>query len=284
MTNLNCILVPIDLSEASLNALDTAAAIAKSRKAKLQLLYISDSSFDFLAADSQFTGLNNMPDTSTDIVYAIASMIRKHFEVDPEIIFMEGSVACTIVKVAWMNNVDLIVMGTHGASGYRDSYIGTNTYNVIKYAGCSVLTVPPNNKWSTFKNILLPIRPTTKALAPYSFIRNLILHSEGKTEVLNIATNRPDDQIKLIDRIISDVKKKFKDDNITAARIDTEGKNPAQEVLFAAELLKTDLIVITPSVDAVNKQFYIGPHTQRILHSARVPVLNTRLVNIPVIV
>jgi nucleotide-binding universal stress UspA family protein len=284
MYNLKIVLVPIDFSEASLNALETGAAIAKSENAKLQMLHIADSSFDFLSADSQYTGLNNMPESSNDIMYALASMIQKNHDLIPDVLLFEGPVCSTIIKTAWINNVDLIVMGTHGASGYRDSFIGTNTYNVVKNACCSVLTVPPTGKCKVFEKVLIPIRPSSTALSSYSFIRKLIDLPNGNMEVLNISTNKLDNQIKLLDKIINETKKKFKDDKIQGSDFLSEGKSPAQDVLTASEKLKTDLIVITPSIDAINKQFYIGPHTQKILHCARVPLLNIKLMKIPVVV
>lgn len=54
-------------------------------------------------------------------------------------------------------------MGTHGASGFREFFIGTNAFAVVKHAPCPVLTVPPNRKWESFSNILFPVRNTARA-------------------------------------------------------------------------------------------------------------------------
>ena len=280
MNHLNNILIPLDFSEASLNALETAAAIAQLHGAKLQLLHVNDTSYDFLSADSQYTGINIMPETSNDIIIALASKVQKDNNIQTEVILLEGNVSNAIVKTAWINSADLIVMGTHGASGYRDTFIGSNTYSVVKHAACSVLTVPPNRKWQTFSRALIPIRPSKTALSPYPFVRKL-MQAGGRTEVLNIATNRLDNQQKILDKIINETKKKFEEDKISTALFETEGKNPAQELLQASETLKSDLLVLTPSVDAVNKQLYVGPHAQKILHCARIPLLHIKLMNIP---
>jgi nucleotide-binding universal stress UspA family protein len=282
MNHLTNILLPIDFSEASLNALETAAAIAQLHGAKLQLLHVNDNSYDFLSSESHYTGSNIMPETSNDILIALATKIEKTNNIKTEVLLLEGNVSNAIVKTAWINNADLIVMGTHGASGYRDSFIGSNSYGVVKHAPCSVLTVPPNRMWQAFRKALMPIRPSKTALSPYPFVRKLI-QSGGCTEVLNVATNRLDNQQKILDKIISETKKTFEGDQIKAASFDTEGKSPAQEVLQASEKLKSDLLILTPSVDAVNKQLYVGPHAQKILHCARIPVLHIKLVNIPAV-
>lgn len=40
-----------------------------------------------------------------------------------------------------------------------------------------------------------------------------------------------------------------------------------------ADQIAVDLILLTPSIDITYKQQFIGPHTQRIIHQAKVPVL-----------
>ena len=56
-----------------------------------------------------------------------------------------------IIKTASDNDVDLIIMGTHGASGVREFFIGSTAQQVIKISSCPVLTVPSNQKVVNFK-------------------------------------------------------------------------------------------------------------------------------------
>ncbi len=53
-------------------------------------------------------------------------------------------------------HIDLIVMGTKGATGAQEILFGTNTVHVIKKAKCPVIAVPPNFKYETPKEILFP--------------------------------------------------------------------------------------------------------------------------------
>ena len=57
-------------------------------------------------------------------------------EVEPVVIEEEGNVVEVIQKVSFRYAVDLVVMGTHGASGYRYGFIGSNTYITIKCVSC----------------------------------------------------------------------------------------------------------------------------------------------------
>ncbi|MFS4467872.1 universal stress protein [Maribacter sp. 2210JD10-5] len=53
-------------------------------------------------------------------------------------------------------NIDVIVMGTKGATGAQEILFGTNTVHVIKKAKCPVIAIPPNFKYEVPKEILFP--------------------------------------------------------------------------------------------------------------------------------
>jgi nucleotide-binding universal stress UspA family protein len=141
--NIRHILVPVDFSEASLNALDTALAIARRHAAAVHILHVTDTTFDFTLAGDGYNTSQNYLDNSTDILQALAATIQQKHQLMPQVLSEEGYVCACIVKNGIHVQADLIVMGTHGASGFRDGFIGSNTYSVIKHASCPVLTVPP---------------------------------------------------------------------------------------------------------------------------------------------
>ena len=53
-------------------------------------------------------------------------------------------------------NIDLIVMGTKGATGAQEILFGTNTVHIIKKAKCPVIAIPPNFEYEVPKEILFP--------------------------------------------------------------------------------------------------------------------------------
>jgi nucleotide-binding universal stress UspA family protein len=141
---INNVLVPVDLSESSLNALDTAVNIAKKHQAGLKILYVEEYSFRTMqdVSSSYFANTIN----SADIINALVGAIQHRHSIKPVVLQEEGNVSDMIIKTSFLHHTDLIVMGSHGASGYRDGFIGNNTYNVIKYAACPVLSVPHKKK------------------------------------------------------------------------------------------------------------------------------------------
>jgi nucleotide-binding universal stress UspA family protein len=93
-------------------------------------------------------------------------------------------------------NIDMIVMGTKGASGLKKFIIGSNTADVITKVPCTTLVVPENAKFNNITEIAFPtdlsisyqiqtLQPISEVLEEFnSFLR--ILHISKKKEDLNI--------------------------------------------------------------------------------------------------
>jgi len=61
-----------------------------------------------------------------------------------------------ILKVSQAEHIDLVIMGTQGATKAKEILIGTNTVHVIKKACCPVIAIPPNFQYEKPKEILFP--------------------------------------------------------------------------------------------------------------------------------
>jgi nucleotide-binding universal stress UspA family protein len=74
----------------------------------------------------------------------IAAVIEKHVPdgIDTRPIVADGDPAHEIASLAESEGVDLIVMSTHGESGWRRFVFGSVAEKVVRIAHCSVMTVP----------------------------------------------------------------------------------------------------------------------------------------------
>lgn len=262
MTN---ILIPTDYSEASFNALETAIIIAKRNNASLILLHIDESGC--LPEDTYIIKNANQ------IGHAIADNIKQRHGIPTTVLFKEGFIGPTIVRMAYDIKPDLIVMGAYGASGHRDFFIGSNSYFTIKNASCPVLIVPEGKRWHDFNTVLFPLRPVLGALKKFQFISNLALkiHPNSNFELFGISIDRKEQDLKQVTEIATELKKFCGQSKFDVSI--NHGKNIGEEVLDKADKSKADLIVISSTVDVATKQFFIGPFSQRIINHARVPVL-----------
>jgi nucleotide-binding universal stress UspA family protein len=70
-----------------------------------------------------------------------------------ETICQHGFLMATMNELVNAKMVELVIMGTHGASNFLDNLIGSNTSLFIKDAPCPVLAVPSQAYFTGFKNI-----------------------------------------------------------------------------------------------------------------------------------
>lgn len=273
------ILVPVDLSESSLNALETAASLAVRKKARLFILHVEDDSLDFLPNEK--TGFQ-MEELSSDVVTALANAIQHKAELKPVVIRKQGAVTPMILKTASENDCDLIVMGTHGASGYRDCFIGTNTYNVIKYASSPVLSVPPNRKFTTFRKVLFPVRPVTGALVRYDVVKHF-LSQDSQLNILGLSYRRQEREQNTLEEITMEISARIKEDRIIAKTAWGNGNGISEDVISYAGQYHPDLLVVTSSLDVTNKPHFVGPNAQKIINYSKVPVLSIRKIALPLV-
>lgn len=146
MTNVHVgrVLCPIDFSETSRHAIEQAAAIAGWYRAQLIALHVYSPVFapvPMLPAPR-----DRVADYELERVHGEAKAFldgSRKAGADVDLILDVGSAAAQILERAAALPADLIVMGTHGASGFEHLMLGSVTEKVLRKATCPVLTVPP---------------------------------------------------------------------------------------------------------------------------------------------
>jgi nucleotide-binding universal stress UspA family protein len=258
--------------------LDTAVALAKKHDAEIVLLNVIENKYAFIDENIfQSTGsLTN----SSDVLSALAGAIQHSHEIQPRLLQEEGNVCDTIIKLSLHHQCDLIVMGTHGASGYRDGFIGSNTYGVVKNACCPVLTVPGKRKYLSFRKILFPIRPVSGALMRYDMVCHF-LSSQPWVNVLGLSYRSMEKETNVLEKIIEEIKDQLEQDRVRTSAVWNSGNSVAEDVLLEAQRTNSELVVITSVLDVTTKPNFLGPHTQKILHHSKVPVLSIKKISIP---
>lgn len=279
---INNILVPVDLSESSLNALETSVSIAKKNQATLHILHVDENNFQTIddMGSSYFSNTIN----NADVINALVGAIQHTHSIQPIVSIEEGNVAETIIKASFLNHTDLIVMGSHGASGYRDGFIGNNTYNVIKHAACPVLSVPQRKKLNGLKKILFPIRPVTGALMPYKVVSHFT-NPDTVMEVLGLTYRMiAETADSVLETIVSEIKDQLKKDKVIVKPLWSDGHSIADDIVKYTNQTNPDLVVVTSALDVTSKPRYIGPHAQKIIHCSKAPVLSIKKLSVPSLV
>ncbi|TCO04968.1 universal stress protein [Natronoflexus pectinivorans] len=153
------ILVPVDFSEDSIFAVDMGLDIANLIKAKLRMMHVRTG----LKYHPQFAKNNPdlaLKDMDVDFMSYLMKRVRDNYVVENGQIdfkIREGNVVREITNQAHYDDSDLIVIGTHGVSGFEDRWLGSNAYRLVANAPCPVLAVRKEMVFKENQKILLPI-------------------------------------------------------------------------------------------------------------------------------
>ncbi len=139
------ILVPIDFSKEAENAAKAAASIAKKTGSEIYLLHMLELPVSTIDP-AEMGAISREP----QIIYFM-QLAHKRFEKFKSLPFFEGikviesvqfqQTFSGIIDESKKQNIDLIVMGSQGASGLQEMFIGSNTEKVVRRSDVPVLVI-----------------------------------------------------------------------------------------------------------------------------------------------
>tara|TARA_R110000765_G_scaffold16474_3_gene46281 strand:- start:6152 stop:7003 length:852 start_codon:yes stop_codon:yes gene_type:complete len=159
------ILIPTDFSKNSKNSIRYAVDLFKENPCQFFILYINIEGSNITEKPVYEFGTNVLVEIEPkaishklkDLEKFIASLSSKkehhHFTTMRE----QGYFLTTIRKHIQEKEIDLIIMGTRGASELKEFFIGTRSGDVITKVECDVLVVPDKAKFKNFKQVVIPI-------------------------------------------------------------------------------------------------------------------------------
>jgi nucleotide-binding universal stress UspA family protein len=132
------ILFPTDFSPASEAALEWATALARDTGATLLIVHVEEPPMAYGGGELYVVGEEVDRD---ELRRALAKVMPTDPSVPAEHLLLVGDPASALVQTAEKENVDLIVMGTHGRTGLTRLLMGSIAEAVVRRANCPVLTI-----------------------------------------------------------------------------------------------------------------------------------------------
>ena len=156
------ILFPTDFSKASLNAFSYALRFAAKINAEIITLHVYElppalavENYDFLLETYRVTELTEFEDYKIEVprLRKIAEKLNLgHIQLKH--VLRQGEAVLEILDTIKEDKPDFVVMGTRGASGFKEVFLGTIAERVINQSTVPVLAIPENAKFTGIKKIL----------------------------------------------------------------------------------------------------------------------------------
>jgi nucleotide-binding universal stress UspA family protein len=188
------VLCPVDFSEISQHALDHAAAIARWHEARLTLLYVFANlpTMDLPPLVLEDADRERLMSDLRRMAAAVPREVPVEFRIQEA-----GYVHEEILAQLGATHADLLVIGTHGRSGFQRLFLGSVTEKVIRKATCPTLVVPPRapdvpaGSPIQFRRILCPVDFSERSLDSLAHAINMAEEADAQLTLLHVVEFSP---------------------------------------------------------------------------------------------
>ena len=262
---MNNIIVGFDFSTGSANAVDLTIDIANKWKSDIRLVYVKKEGEDETPIREEIERRN-------------AGVTHLLKDIKLEYVIREGKVSEQLAAQAEEDEALMIVVGTHGMSGFETNWIGKNTYRTITDSPVPVLSVREDfNFRKALENIVFPLEGTTETRQKVPFATRMAKTFGSTIHLLGLYTSDSKDIKGLVNGYVEQVEKYL--DKYEVAHhteyVDAK-KNLTVTTLEYADQINADLIVIMTEQEKALTSWLIGNYAQQMLHLSKHPILSIR--------
>ncbi len=267
------ILVPTDFSANAENALHYAAKIASKGSIKVILLHVFHWNPLHVHTNPELTKkeLTNAETLHKTKLIRLMNKFRYSERIDIEPVVRQDLAVDGILKEAEDRQVDMIIMGTKGASGIQKVLFGSNTVRVIEKAHCPVISVPDKADYDQITKIAYACCFNKSEIESMERVAEIARFFKAQLTILHIYSESFEEEKEEMSRFIEKIRKNIDYPDISFELL---AGYDVQEIL--EEYLKkgaADLLVLsTHQRDLLDK--IIGKSiTGNIVSRSKTPVL-----------
>lgn len=259
------ILVGFDFSKGSAIAVDLAIDIANGFHKDIRLVYVKEKNQDEAPIRKEIEERNA----------GVAHLLKG---IKLEYVIREGDVSRELCAQAQEDNSSLVVVGTHGMSGFKKNLVGRNTYSTIADSPVPVLTIREDfNFQKKLEKIVVPLDSSADTRQKVPFAIRFAKLFGSQIYLLGLYTSDNKTIHGIVDGYVRQIQTYLDKAEVpyTTTCRDVEKNIPDTTLAFADEI-KADMVVIMTEQETSLKAFLAGNYAQQTLTKSRIPVLTVR--------
>jgi len=265
------IIVPLDFSEESLTGVKLSLMLAKKTNANIQLIHVIGNKLNH---SNELIGTENQYAKTKfeDIIQKCKENDDTNCALDYTI--KEGQIFREITKFADNYNDALIVLSTHGGSGFEELFIGGNAYKIISHSRNPVITIRRSKISSNINNIVLPLDITfeTREKVPYTV--ELAKAFSSKIHLITIRLSNLKSIQKKLHQYAGQVIAYLETHKIPYSIEHLHGSNLTDLTLDYSKSVDADLISIMTEQEKSASNLLLGNLAHQMINKAFIPVLS----------
>ena len=271
------ILFPTDFSENSLNAFVYALQIAKNINAEIITLHvyelpiINSNYMDvpiYLPEVYENIELNKF-ENFKDQIPLLRSIAEKHHLGNIKIsnVLLDGDLVDNVLEIVEKENITYVVMGTKGATGIKELFLGSRTASVMAGTKANVLGVPEESNYEPIKKIGFTTKFTDDDLEALTKLVAIAKTFPASIDCLYIKT--PNSEINNI--FINQWKLIFKNEDVNFHVI--ESKDVEDAIIDFIDLHHINLLAVLNYKRGFFESFFNQSLTKKLAYHIKIPLL-----------
>lgn len=270
------ILFPTDFSKNAAHAARYAGMVAKLFDANIVLLHVYHIPM-VPAYNTSFEVKDTIVQNENDIkeeLQTFATELMTNSNLANERIIQKieyGFASEKTVEIADSMNVDLIVMGTKGASDMLDKWLGTHAQDVIKNAKCPVLTIPNDVPIDYPQRILYAADFKDDEIHAVQKVLDFAKFLGATCKVMHVHEGFEPNIGHIVEETIKDLENKFKDEDVTVQQFHRDDTIEGIETYI--KTYAPDVLAMAIHEKSFLDNIFSTSVTQHFIQAAKIPML-----------
>jgi len=271
------ILVPTDFSDQAEKALKVAVQLAKKYNSEIHMLHMIELPMHQIIATSNFSELPEavffMKVAHNNFEKALDRDYLEDVDIYENIKFNQASEG--ILEACEEDDIDLIVMGSHGASGIKEMFIGSTAERVVRTAKKPVLVIKNNTEEFEFENFVFASDFNYDNKKTYKQAANLAKYWNSKIHLLMVNTAGNFKTTTDAEKLMKEFTKDIDYNNITFNIFND--MTVEKGILNFSKSINADLIGISTHGRQGIAHFFNGSISEDLVNHAKRPVITFKI-------
>jgi len=268
------IIIPIDFSDESLKALEFAAVLSKKMSVNIQMVYVqkntTDGMFPTRIEDEHSLAENKF----NKIIDGIKSKLLNDSKI--RFIIKKGRIYQEIASQSQSYNESMIIMSTHGASGFEELFLGSNAIKIMNNTDRPVITLRKNDIPQEIKKIVLPLDILLDSRQKVPFTADLASSLGAEILVTPVSPSSSKRNVNKLQVYTKQVLNYLEQRQVPYTTKYLFGDDGADLIINCAIKENADIItIITEGSASFGLNTFIkGPYSQLMVNKSPIPVLS----------
>lgn len=265
------IIVGIDFSNGSIYATNLAVDIANRWNCDIRLVYVVKEK-----GSSELSG--ESLSHQIELIIKDQNFVERLGENKIDYVVRQGKVSQELSSQAIEDEAELVIVGSHGTSGYESNWIGRNTYRTITESPVPVLNVREDFNFNkALENIVVPIDSTPDTRQKVPIAMKFAKAFGSKIHILGLYTSDIKDIRNMVQNYVASVETQLEKKGVKFESHFIEAqKNLTVSTLDYASKVNADIIVIMTEQEKAFNNLFLGSFAQQMIHVSKVPIVTIR--------